>query len=338
MKKRILPRLLPAALVGASFFAASTTHAQTTFTTEPLGFLATTCLGGSDTVISVPFSKNADLLATVGSVNAASSQLTLSVSDMVTDEFMDSHYVRFGDNSSLEGAKMTVSANTPDTLTLDIPSGYSLGSASVGDEVALIPHMTVGELFAGVPNLPDGTEVFFFNNASNGINKASAGGYIYSAPDWYDADTFEVANGAVLFPDETLVVRVPGDSANDFVLTKSGAVPTVGHSFPIVTSAVGANDNFVSPQIPAEVEIGSLFSNASDGDEILIIDNSVRAQNKASSGGYIYVSPSWYDADTFAVVDAETVKPWEIAIYRRADQGGVSTAIFSGRSAYLNDL
>jgi uncharacterized protein (TIGR02597 family) len=233
---------------------------------------------------------------------------------------------------------MTVLSNSADTLTLEVPSGYSLGSAAAGDSLVIIPHTTLGELFSGVSNLPDGTEVSYFENASNGINKSPAGGYVYFAPDWYDASTFDIVNGAVLYPDETLLVRVPGDSANDFVLVKSGNVPTVGHSFPIVTSAAGANDNFVSPQIPAEVEIATLFSNASDGDEILLFDNTVRAQNKSPSGGYVYFSPSWYDSTSFAVVDTVKVKPWEVAVYRRSDQGAASISIFSGRSPHLNNL
>ena len=141
-----------------------------------------------------------------------------------------------------------------------------------------------------------------------------------------------------MLPDDALIVRVPGDAANDFDIITSGAVPTVGHSFPIVTAGSGANDNFVSPQIPGEVSLSTLFSSPVDGDEILIFDNTVRAINKSSSGGYVYYAPSWYDAGTFAVVDTVSVKPWEMAVYRRSDQGGSSAAVFSGRAAYLDTL
>jgi uncharacterized protein (TIGR02597 family) len=329
--KKFIALLSGAALLTSSAFAQ-------TVATDPVGYITIDCLGGSDTVVSVPLSKATDGASTVAGVNVGSSAITLSLSSMTTDGYKDSHFVRFGDNSTLEGAKMTVASNTSDTLTLDVPSGYDLTDISTGDIVQIIPHTTLSELFSGVSTIPEETEVFFFNNAANGINKSSAGGYIYFAPDWYDADTFDIVNGAVLFPDDALIVRVPGTSSNDFDLVVSGAVPNVGHSFAIVTAGSGPNDNFISPQIPAEVPLTTLFSNPSDEDEILIFDNTTRAQNKSSSGGYVYFAPDWYDADTFEVVSTLAVKPWEIAVYRRSDQLGASASVSSGRAAYLNNL
>ena len=319
----------------AALAALTLTQAQA-FESEPFGYVTISCLGGSDTIVSLPLHTSTAASSAITAIDQGASQVTISVTDMTVDAYKDSHYVRFGDDSTLEGAKMTVTANSADTLTFEIPSGYSLSSASVGDSVDIIPHTTISEFFSSVDTVPDSTEVFFFDNAANGINKSSAGGYIYFAPDWYDASDFSLANSAVLFPDEALVVRVPGDAANDFDIVISGSVPMVGHSVPVVTSGVGANDNFVSPQIPAEVELSSLFSTPSDQDEILVFDNTTRAQNKSSSGGYIFFSPNWYDSATFQVVDSLKVKPWEIAVYRRSDQGGASTTVFSGRADYLN--
>jgi uncharacterized protein (TIGR02597 family) len=306
--------------------------------TAPVGYITISCLGGSDTVTSVPLAETTAAASTVLSVDSSTSQITINLNTMVANDYQDSHYVRFGEGSSLEGAKMTVSANSVDTLTLDVQSGYDLGNVSVGDAIDIIPHITLSGLFASVSSIPDSTEVFFFDNATNGINKSSSGGYIYFAPDWYDANTFAVVNGAVLFPDDALIVRVPGDSSNDFDLINSGAVPTVGHSFSVVTAGSGANDNFIAPQVPGEVELATLFSSAADNDEILVFDNTVRAQNKSSSGGYIFFAPNWYDAGTFAVVDTLKVNPWEMAVYRRASQGGPSAAVFSGRASYLDNL
>ena len=312
--------------------------AQTTVTSDVVGYLKIPCLGGSDTVVGVPLPKNTVVNSIVDSVNVGASQITLSLITMTASEYQDSHFVRFGDNSSLEGAKMTISANTNDTLTLDPVSGYNLSDLSTGDELAIIPHTTLSELFESVATIPDGTEVLYFDSTGASINKSSVGGYVYYAPTWYDADTFTDAGQAVLFPDDALIVRVPGDASNDFDLILSGAVPNVGHSFPIVTSSAGANDNLVSPQIPTPVAISTLFSNPSDGDEILVIDNTVRAINKSSSAGYVYYSPSWYNSDDFSVSNDVKLNPWELAVYRRADQGGQSAVIFSGRDDYLNNL
>ena len=306
--------------------------------TDPVGYITISCLGGSDTVTSVPLAETTSIVSAVASVDSGSSQITIDQNTLVVNDYQDSHYVRFGEGSALEGAKMTISANTADTLTLDVQSGYNLGSVSVDDVVEIIPYITLSGLFASVSSIPDSTEVFFFDNATNGINKSSSGGYIYYAPDWYDANTFALVNDAVLFPDDALIVRVPGDSSNDFDLINSGAVPTVGHSFPVVTAGSGANDNFIAPQVPGGVELATLFSSAADNDEILVFDNTVREQNKSSSGGYIYYAPNWYDAGTFAVVDTLKVNAWEMAVYRRAAQGGSSATVFSGRASYLDNL
>jgi uncharacterized protein (TIGR02597 family) len=304
--------------------------------TDPVGYISIPCLGGSDTIVSLPLTDATVAASTV--VSTGVDTVTIALGTMTVDQYKDSHFVRFGEASGLEGAKMTISANTADTLTVDVPSGYALGTLTAGDVAEIIPHTTLSQLFSSVATFPDETEVFFFENAVNGINKSSAGGYIYFAPDWYDADTFDAVNGAVLFPDDALVVRVPGGASEDFTITVAGTVPVVGHSFSVVTAAAGANDNFISPQVPAEVEIATLFSSPSDGDEILIFDNTVRAQNKSSAGGYIYFAPDWYDADTFDVVNTLTVKPWEVAVYRRSDQSGASATVFSGRASYLDNL
>ena len=306
--------------------------------TDPVGYITISCLGGSDTVTSVPLAQTTAIASTVASVDSNNSQITINLNNLTANDYQDSHYVRFGEGSALEGAKMTISANTADTLTLVVQSGYNLGNVSVDDEVEIIPHITLAGLFASVSSIPDSTEVFFFENSTDGINKSSSGGYIYFSPDWYDANDFSVVNGAVLFPDDALIVRVPGDSSNDFDLINSGAVPTVGHSFSVVTGGSGATDNFIAPQVPGEVEIATLFSNAADNDEILVFDNTVREQNKSSSGGYIYFAPNWYDAGDFSVVDTLKVNPWEMAVYRRASQGGPSAAVFSGRASYLDNL
>ena len=320
------------------FLVLGNLSAQTTVTSDVVGYLKIPCLGGSDTILGVPLPKSTVVNSIVDSVNVGASQITLSLITMTASEYQDSHFVRFGDNSSLEGAKMTISANTNATLTLDPVSGYNMSDISVSDEVAIIPHTTLSELFESVATIPDGTEVLYFDSTGASINKSSAGGYIYYSPTWYDADTFSDAGQAVLFPDDALIVRVPGDASNDFDLILSGAVPNVGHSFPIVTSSAGANDNLVAPQLPTPVAISTLFSNPSDGDEILIVDNTVRAINKSSSAGYVYYSPSWYNSDDFSVSNAVDLNPWELAIYRRADQGGQSAVIFSGRDDYLNNL
>ena len=330
-----IPQKTLSLLAGASLFVFSS---LTAVTTDPVGYVTISCLGGSDTVTSVPLAQTTAITSAVASVDSASSQITIDQSDLVVDAYQDSHYVRFGAGSALEGAKMTITSNTADTLTLQVQSGYNLGNAAADDVIEIIPHITLSDLFSSVSGLPDGTEVFYFDNASNGVNKASSGGYIYYTGTWYDGASFANADNAVLLPDDALIVRVPGDASNDFDIITTGAVPMVGHSFPIVTAGSGANDNFVAPQVPAEVPIATLFSNPADGDEILIFDNTERVQNKASSGGYVYYSSTWYDAATFAVADTLSVKPWEMAVYRRSDQGGSSASVFSGRAAYLDNL
>ena len=105
------------------FFALNILNAQTTVTSDIVGYLKIPCLGGSDTVVGVPLPKSTELSSTIDSVNVGASQITLTLITMTVSEYQDSHFVRFGEGSSLEVAKMTISANTKDTLTLDLVSG-----------------------------------------------------------------------------------------------------------------------------------------------------------------------------------------------------------------------
>lgn len=326
--------------LATSALALTSVNAQTTttVTSDVVGYITTNCLGGSDTIVSLPLHSAPDISTTVSSVNSGTSQITVALTSMSVDQFKDSHYIRFGEGAALEGAKFTISANTSDTLTVDLVTGYDLSNVNSNDVIEIIAHTTLSGLFSSVNSIPNNTEVFYFDNAASGINKSSAGGYIYDAGAWYDSSTFDDATNAILYADDTYIIRVPGDASNDFALTLPGTVSNVGFSFSITTPSAGANDNLISPQIPTAVEIATLFPNASQNDELLIFDNSVRAFNKSSSGGYIYDAGAWYDSSTFDPANTTKVNPWELAVYRRADQSGSSALISSGRPDYLDNL
>ena len=152
-----IPQKTLSLLAGASLFVFSS---LTAVTTDPVGYVTISCLGGSDTVTSVPLAQTTAITSAVASVDSASSQITIDQSDLVVDAYQDSHYVRFGAGSALEGAKMTITSNTSDTLTLEVQSGYNLEDAAADDVVEIIPHTLTG-LFSSVSSIPDGTEVFF---------------------------------------------------------------------------------------------------------------------------------------------------------------------------------
>ena len=309
----------------------------TTVSSDVVGYVKINCLGGSDTTFGLPLNRVASKSLTISGVNIPQNYLLLSANELVKDQFKDSHYARIN-NSSLKGSKFTITSNTINEIYLDNIYNYDLSKITVGSAIDVIPHMTVTDLFSSVSDIPNFTKLLYYDSTTTGINKSSAGGYTYYDGNWYDSVSGELANNAVIYPDESITIRVPGDHANDFELTISGHVPNVAHNFTLICSSHEQNDNYISTSLPVKAKLIDLFPHADDYDKVIMADNTNRALNKSASQSYVFYNSDWYDSSNGNLANESLVEPWTISFFRKSASNTNTFITYIGELDYLNQL
>lgn len=127
-------------------------HAQTPFEG---GAVAIRLEGNTDNYISIPFVRQATVHGTVESISA--NTVTFQNVDWIPDEFKfeegvqnATFYLLFV-NGALEGVHYDIIGNTVDTLILDTQgddlTNHPLGNIRVDDQIKIIAHWTLGDLF-----------------------------------------------------------------------------------------------------------------------------------------------------------------------------------------------
>lgn len=309
----------------------------TTVSSDVVGYMKINCLGGSDTTFGLPLNSVASTTLTIAGADKTDNYLLLSANELVEDQFKDSHYARIK-NSSLKGAKFTITSNTTNKIYLDNIYNHDLSNMTAGSAIDVIPHMTISNLFSSVSDIPNSTELFYYDSKTTGINKSSAGGYVHYDGNWYDSSSGNPANNAVIYPDESITIRVPGDHANDFELTISGHVPNVAHNFTLICSSHEQNDNYISTLLPVKAKLIDLFPHADDSDEIIMADNSRRALNKSASQSYVFYNFNWYDSSNGNLANESLIEPWTISFFRKTASNSNTFSTYNGELDYLNQL
>ena len=309
----------------------------TTVSSDVVGYVKINCLGGSDTTFGLPLNRVASKTLTIAGVDNLQNSLLLSANELVDDQFKDSHYARIK-NSSLKGSKFTITSNTTNIIYLDNIYNHDLSNITAGSTIDVIPHMTISDLFSSVSDIPNSTELFYYDSKTTGINKSSAGGYVHYDGNWYDSISGNPANNAVIYPDESITIRVPEDHANDFELTISGQVPNVAHNFTLICSSHEQNDNYISTLLPVKAKLIDLFPHADDSDEIIMADNSRRALNKSASQSYVFYNSNWYDSKNGHLANESLIEPWTIAFFRKSASNSNTFSTYNGELDYLNQL
>lgn len=301
--------------------------------TDPVGFVAVTAKGNSDTRFAVPLSRGSVFTGVIASVSG--SDVTVQgTPGWDLNQFVyaagiqpNRYYVEFQtDGSPLEGKRYDVASNAAGaTLTLTLGTD-TLGSAA-GEVISIIPHWTFATLFpnqAGISGTTSisgagsATKILIPDTASTGINLVNSATYYYftgatnGGPGWRRSGGgfANIKNDDIIKPSDYLVIRQ--DGVGDTVLAGTGAVPMSKRMIVIGTKAAStAQDNFVELDIPVPVsltdsglfESGAFASTTSisgaSGDKLLVYDDSVALINKVPTKTYYYFSgatnggPGW---------------------------------------------
>lgn len=308
-----------ALMLGALLMALPAFRAQAEPASDPAGFYRITCLGNSDTIVSIPFTRPAAANVVVDSV-AANEVTVKGTPGWTADQFVyaagtqpNTYYVRFLSGAK-EGSYYPVTDNGTDSLTLSLGDD-DISSVADGDQAAVIPYWTLGTAF------PDGrgvvattlvfdrkTEVFVRDFTEPGVNQGVKATYYFFQPngqtgEWRDFNEDGVKkDDEVLLPDVYMIVR--HNTAASTVMTVRGSVPVSKLTMPLMTEPAMKQDNFVALTRPAVVTLndsGLVQSGAflasptvfNRTDELFVFDNSVVGKNKGPVATYFYHEGAW---------------------------------------------
>jgi uncharacterized protein (TIGR02597 family) len=316
------------ALIGTLSLTLSFDRAQAvTGITSPVGFVSLTTLSNSDTIFSTPLAQPA---VYQGSVSTLSSTTVTAggTPGWTTNGFVyvagtqsNTYYLRFLTGAQA-GSYYTVTANTANTLTLNLAGGLLTGAAP-GDQFAVIPYWTLGTVFpasaAGTAFKAStlfirNTQIFFPNQTSEGINFAAAAIYYYTNSAWQQAGSPSgtSANDTVLPPDSYVTIRNPAGFTGS--ITVMGEVVTTPQSTPLNSYATTAQDNAVAITYPVNLTLNNLGLAAAfvpssifvTNDQLLTYDNTVTGINKSASAIYYYMNGAWRESGQNSSTDFGT--------------------------------
>ncbi|MEM9018778.1 MAG: TIGR02597 family protein, partial [Verrucomicrobiota bacterium] len=116
-------------------------------TTEPKGFNRIECPEGSDTIVSIPFTRTAAFSGTVNLVPTGS-LISVTGSDFfAAGEFTTKpHYLRFTEGAVLAGSWYEITANDANTITIDT-RGEDISTTLRWDPFEVIPHWTLSTVW-----------------------------------------------------------------------------------------------------------------------------------------------------------------------------------------------
>jgi uncharacterized protein (TIGR02597 family) len=287
----------------------------------PAGFYRVDCLGNSDNIVSIPFTRPEAAFALVESVavlNDTNAVVTVKGSPgWSVDQFAyasgsqsNTYYLRFL-SSAKEGSYYPILSNDANNLTLSL-GGDDLSSVTNGTPLAVIPYWTLGTAFPqgnGVVPSPSAfirrTEVIIPDVNGVGINLSPLVTYYFvtnaTFPNgiWQQVGAGTTSkNDDVLLPDNYFIVRHNTDS--NTVFTALGSVPVSKLTVPLSTETTTKQDNFVALTRPATntldesglVQSGAFIASPSvfnRSDELLVFDNNQIAKNKAAKDTYYYL-------------------------------------------------
>lgn len=307
MLTRIARPMLPV-LVAAGFLASAS--AQTTVTTDPVGFVTVTCLGNSDTFVSTPLHQAAVFQGAVDSVTGGN-VLNISSAAFTVNAYNNTHYVLVASGSK-SGMWYTITGTAAAALTVDT-AGDDISTALAGATVKVVPFWTLNTVMPsgqGVnpsPTFVPVSQVLIPDLTNAGTNLSASATYFYysgaaaGGAGWRKSGALvtQKFDNQVLVPDSYFIVR--HNTATSTEITNSGSVQMTKLASVIGTLAPNkAQDNAIAfnAATPMTLAQSTLFeSGAFTGsptfvpkDQLFVFDNTVVAKNKSAAATYWYYS------------------------------------------------
>ena len=290
--------------------------------TDPVGFVTLTTLSNSDTIFSTPLARSEVFRGSVSSLTSASVTaagapgFTAGAFVYASGTQSNTYYLRFRTGAKA-GSYYTVTANTADTLSLDL-AGDLLTGVAAGDEFALTPYWTLGTVFpasaagtafeASVNAAIRKTEIYFPNQTATGVNLPISATYYFSGGAWHKFVTggnVQSSDDTVLLPDSYVMIR--NKSFTGKITVMGGVVGGLQVS-PISSYNSNKQDNYVAITYPVAVSfrnsglvnttspatgpVRNSVNAAIRSDEVYVYDNTIPGVNK-SPVTYYFSNGAW---------------------------------------------
>jgi uncharacterized protein (TIGR02597 family) len=358
LMRRFIPLL---AVVASGFIYSTSTFAQVTAASDPVGFTTTSLLGSSDTLISIPFTRPPAFTGAIQSV--AGSTITVAGTPGWTagSTFVyaagsqPNHYYALlgggGTSNPKEGRFYPVTNNGTNTLTVTTTAANDLTGVTANTQVTIIPYWTVATAFP-----PTDANISFTPTSSVPTYKTqiripddSAATISYSIVYYFDAATSKWRiesvgdpdrGDDVLSPDSFFAVRNE-NGAPTLPLTALGSVLMKKFSAPLMTSASGPYENAVTMLRPIDVPLNATGLKPSPdssfiaNDQLLVFDNTQAAINKTPAATYFYNtavgnSGGWrLTGDGANDHGSDIIAAGSAMIVRKAQTGGGATTFWT---------
>jgi uncharacterized protein (TIGR02597 family) len=308
------------AAVATTALAASALQAQTTSTTDPVGFMTIALPVGSDTIVAAPLTKPPVFQG--GVTTLSNFTVTFSPSPGFGSFTTLPHYVQ-ASTGSQAGIIFDVATNDSNSITL-VNNGITPTGLSNGVSVKVIPYWTLSQLFPitdqTVSFTPSGstvpsrrTQILTPNVVGTGINRSPSSTYFFATNTdatnpafsyWRSTATgTNNVNDTPILPDSYFTVRNTTNSATNLSVTIAGNVNTGAMAVQLDSIGTTANDNYVSLGRPTDITLNNLGLIASGAflqsasatvparrDQLFVISNSIIGFNKSPSVTYYYVT------------------------------------------------
>ena len=310
----MVPKLLIPFGVALCLHSPSLAPAQTSPTTDPVGITTTSCLGRSDTYVSIPFTRPSEFIGTVRS--AGGNILTINgTPGWSNNQFVYApssqpkhYYVLIGNGGTTnpkEGHIYQITGNGSNTLLVDATSDNLTGIVP-NTQVTVFPYWTLATIFpasdAGVSFTPTSspptyqTLLRFPNYSAPGIKQPYAAEYYFSGGAWrLVSDGFNNPfdhGDDPLLPDGYFVVR-NANGAPTLPLMALGSVLMKKTAIPLFAVQAGKQDNAVAMIRPVDVSLDATglapIDNAFvQNDQLLLFNNARRQLDKPPYRIYTY--------------------------------------------------
>ena len=355
--RRFIPLL---AVVASGFIYSTSTFAQVTAASDPVGFTTTSLLGASDTLISIPFTRPPEFTGAISTATgttitaAGTPGWAVNQFQYLSSPTQHNHYYALigggGSSNPKEGHFYPITANGTTTLTVTTTGANDLTGITANTQVTIIPYWTLATAFpagdANVSFTPTSSTASYKTQIE--IPDDSGPTISYSTVYYFDGGTskWRVENIAdpdrgddQLSPDSFFVVRNQ-NSAPTLPLTALGSVLMKKFSAPLMTSLSGAYENAVTMLRPIDVPLNATGLKPSDGsfianDQLLVFDNTVAAINKTPAATYFYNtavgnSGGWrLTGDGVNDHGSDIIAAGSAMIVRKAQTGGGATAFWT---------
>ena len=348
-------------IVAAACIGGSSLLAQTTVTTDPVGFTTTSLLGNSDTYLGIPFTRPPEFTGTVQPANAD----TLTVNGApgwANNQFVyaagtqPKHYyvliANGGASNAKEGHIYAITGNSSNTLTVDTTFDNLTGIAA-NTRVTVIPYWTPATIFppsdadvsfTATTNPPTyKTQLLIPNTSSAGINLAPSAAYFFikngSNIGWrVEGDNSTDHDDDPLLPDDYVIVR-NANGAPTLPLTPAGSVLRSKVAVPIFASSSLQQDNPVAMLRPLDMTLdvsglAPIDNSFVQGDQLLLFDNTQQKIGKQPSKTYTF-NDGWRLTTDNLEHSKDVIPRGSAMLIRKAAKTGAGTVYWMNAPSYF---